>query len=285
MLLRAADRLGYPLALKIARSSGSRGVYCVSDKTQLLPYFELARGYQSQGALLIEEWLDGPEISVEGLCFGGKTHIVQLTDKCVFPGSFPVESGHTQPSRLRGEDCEAIRDCAVSGVEALGLENCAFHAELKVTSSGPKLIEIGARLGGDRISTHLTPLSTGVNLIRAAVEIALGRTPDVKPELFRGAAVRYFTAGGHGVLQSIEGIQEVAAMEGLELLFPVSERDGPIREGFRISPIRSSLDRYGHVVFSGETACEAARRADSAVRSLRFTFVPQSTPEQEVYHS
>jgi len=268
----AAETLGYPVALKIPCSSGSRGVYRVNSAEELEGYFDSARKFQPQGDLLIEQWMKGPEVSVEGACCGDSVHVVQVTDKAVFPGPYPVEAGHSQPSQLPPETVSRIRDVTKAGVIALGLSNCVFHAELKITSEGPKVVEIGARLGGDRISTHLTPLSTGVNLVRAAIQIAIGEIPSFTPSLARGAAVRYFKAPKLGVIKKVEGLDAIASMTGLELLYPESERDGPLQPGFQIGEICSSLDRYGHVIFSGANAPEAVARCENAASLVRFCF-------------
>jgi biotin carboxylase len=270
--LLAAGDLGYPVALKIARSSGSRGVYRVADERELHKFWASAREYQPDGDLLIEEWLDGPEVSVEGVCCGGAVFVIQVTDKSVFPGPFPVESGHTQPSQFLPIHRAEIEDAVTAGIRALGLDQCGFHAELKMTPKGPRIIEIGARLGGDRIATHLTPLSTGVDLVRAVIDIALGRGPDLKIRLDRGSAIRYFHAPPGGVITEIGSLDEIRAMPGLELLFPESERDGPPGPGFKIPEIRSSLDRYGHVIFSGPTRQEASARAEAASRAIVSLF-------------
>ncbi len=196
--------------------------------------------------------------------------MIQVTDKLVFPGIFPVEAGHSQPSQLPSDSVNQIRVATEVGVRALGLSNCAFHAELKVTPHGPKIVEIGARLGGDRIATHLTPLSTGVNLVRAAILIAIGQNPDLRPSIDRGVAIRYFQADGCGTTERIDGLDALSSLPGLELLFAASERDGPLRPGFEIGEIRSSLDRYGHVIFSGESAEEACKRAEKAASMVKF---------------
>jgi len=268
--LLAAAHIGYPVALKIARSSGSRGVYRVRDERQLHQFWAAARGYQADGDLLIEEWLDGPEISVEGVCWRKIVFVIQVTDKSVFPGPCPVESGHTQPSQLLPLQDAEIKEAVTAGIHALGLDQCGFHAELKMTRKGPRLIEIGARLGGDRIATHLTPLSTGVDLVQAVVQMALGRDPEMTIRFSRGSAIRYLHAPAGYVVAQIDGLDEVRKMDGLELLFLESERDGPIEPGFQIPEIRSSLDRYGHVVFSAGTRDDAAAKAEDAVRRLRF---------------
>lgn len=276
--LVAAANIGYPVALKIACSSGSRGIYEVHDAPQLHKFWAAARGHQPDGDLLIEEWVQGPEISVEGVCWRGTVSVVQVTDKSVFPGPYPVESGHTQPSRFLPRQSAEIKEALTAGVHALGLDQCAFHAELKMAHKGPRIIEIGARLGGDRIATHLTPLSTGVDLVRAAIDIALGRRPDLQIRLNRGSAIRYFHAKPGDVITDIGSLDDLRAMSGLELLFPESERDGPLRPGFRIPEIRSSHDRYGHVIFSGPTGEEASARAEGALRAVLSLF-QLATPE------
>jgi biotin carboxylase len=274
--LDAAALLGFPLALKVPCSSGSRGVYRVDSADELACRFNQSRSYQLHGTLLIEEWMEGPEVSVEGACFDNQVHVIQVTDKMLFPGAFPVEAGHSQPSRLPDETVQQIRATTQDAVRALGLNNCAFHAELKVTSSGPKIVEIGARLGGDRIATHLTPLSTGVNLLRAAIMIAMGEKPNLASDRARGSAVRYFMAPSTGIIESIKGLDKVSALPGLELLYPASERDGTLGPGFAIGEICSSLDRYGHVLFSGDNAIQASERADYAASLVQFQFLKQA---------
>ena len=272
--LAAADLIGYPVVVKAPCSSGSRGVFRVDHPSDVPARISQARKYQPQGGLLVEEWIDGPEVSVEGVCVGDQVHVVQVTDKLLFPGDYPVEAGHTQPSRLPAMIVARIRVVTERGVRALELSDCAFHAELRVSRDEPKIVEIGARLGGDRIATHLTPLSTGVNLVRGAIEIAVGKKPNVVPTIKRGSAVRYFHVDGAGTVERVEGLYKIPSMPGLELLYAASERDGPLRPGLSISEIHSSLDRYGHVVFSGENADQASERAEKAASMINIRFFP-----------
>lgn len=275
----AAEVLGYPFALKVPCSSGSRGVYRVNSPDEVHGYFHEARKHDPHGSLLAEEWMEGPEVSVEGACPGRHIHVVQVTDKLVLDGGFPVETGHSQPSQLAPGVLDEIVRVTEVGVRVLGLSDCTFHAELKVTKSGPKIVEIGARLGGDRVATHLTPLSTGVNLVRSAIQIALGESAELSPTIRRGSAIRYFHAKGCGKLDRVEGMDSISALPGLELLYGASERDGALRPGLVIGEIRSSLDRYGHVIFSGVDAAEACSRADRAVAMLRFHISSPVPPE------
>ena len=270
--LSFAHDSGYPLALKITRGSGSRGVYRVDSDAEMRERFINCRSFQPAGPLLLEEWVDGEEVSVEGYCADGEAHIVAITDKSVFPGQYPVELGHSQPTHHPGPTQARIHHAVLRGVESLGLSWCMFHAELKLSSDGPKLIEIGARLGGDRIATHLTPLSTGVNMVRAAILLALGER--VAPlRLFNcGSCIRYFNARRTGELDGFHGLRSIYGLPGLEMIYPASERDGDLRRGFQVPPIKSSLDRFGHLVCSGKDRDQAIARCDQALQLLRFAF-------------
>jgi biotin carboxylase len=267
-----AAEFGYPVALKIARGAGSRGIYQVRKAAALGESFAQARTHQPEDALLIEEWVEGCEVSVEGFVVNGSVNIVAVTDKQVFCGAHPVESGHSQPSQLDDPVQQSIRDAVVAGVHALELDWTTFHAELKVSPQGPRLIEIGARLGGDRISTHLTPISTGVNLVRCGLLLALGQMPVVVGHQRRGAAIRYFNTGYTGRLESLNGVRNVYSVPGLELLYLQSERGGKLGLGFEIGLVHSSLDRYGHVLCSGATAGEAIARTERVRDTLVFNF-------------
>jgi len=100
---------------------------------------------------------------------GGRCRFVAVTDKITSGEPYFVETGHTQPPGSLAPRGRPILDAARRGIEALGLDAAAFHAELRLGPSGPRLMEIGARLGGDRITSDLVPLSTGVDLCAAVI--------------------------------------------------------------------------------------------------------------------
>jgi biotin carboxylase len=268
----ATASFGYPVALKIGRGSGSRGVYRIDGPETMERGYEGCRAWQEEGPLLVEEWVAGEEVSVEGYCTDRNCFMIAMTDKFLFPGVSPVEVGHCQPSRHARLREQQIYSAVQLGVKALDLTWCAFHAEVKVSPTGAQLIEIGARLGGDRISTHLTPLSTGVNLVRVAILLALGERP-ASPSLWeRAACVRYFDVQRAGTLRAVHGLGKLYEIPGVEVIYPASERDGCLREGFAIREIRSSLDRYGHLLYSAATRSEAIARCELATSRVCFEF-------------
>jgi biotin carboxylase len=264
--------LGFPVVLKIGRGSGSRGVYRIDDAEAMQAAYVRCRDWQKEGALLLEEWVDGEEVSVEGYCTDRGRSIVAITDKFLFPGVSPVEIGHCQPSIHAPLREQQIHSAVQAGLGALDLTWCAFHAEIKVSKKGAQLIEIGARLGGDRISTHLTPLSTGVNLVRVAILLALGERPQCPRIWERAACVRYFDVQRAGTLRSVLGLRRLYEIPGVEVIYPASERDGMLRMGFAISEVHSSLDRYGHVLYSAATRSDAIARCELATSMVCFQF-------------
>ena len=156
-----------------------------------------------------------------------------------------------------------LKDAAVAGVKALGLNNCAAHAELKLKEGKPYLMEIGARLGGDFISTELTHLSTGVDMVAASINVALGIEPDFKPkEAPKGVCIRYFTP--------LPG--KLLTIKNHELLNDSHVYDAEIyyQVGDVIPEVRSSLDRSGHVIVTHDTVQQATVLADKIVEGIEF---------------
>lgn len=168
---RLNDRITYPCITKPTDNSGSRGVMLVNNREELENALAYSRENGRTGSVIVEEYMTGPEVSVEVMVLDGVPHILQVTDKLTTGAPHFVEMGHTQPSRLPERDLEKIRDLASRAVKSVGIANGPAHVEIILTGNGPKMVELGARMGGDCITTHLVPLSTGVDMIRATIEI------------------------------------------------------------------------------------------------------------------
>ncbi len=169
----------FPLIIKPRDAFSSRGVYRVDSVSDLIDHFFDARSFASNGDVLIEEFMEGREFSIETITWKGHTTIVQFTQKYITPYPNTVEMAHLQPAELTLDEKEAIAGVVIAGIQALEIDNSAAHTEVMLTTKGPRVIEIGARLGGDFISSYLTNASTEISMDRAAVEIALGIAPDL----------------------------------------------------------------------------------------------------------
>jgi biotin carboxylase len=181
----------FPLIVKPPDSFSSRGVYKVNNIEETVRYITDAQKYSGSGDIIIEEFMSGPEVSVESVTQDGITEVIQITDKIITPYPAAVEMAHIQPSIYEPEIQEEIKTIVIKAIKAIGLDNCASHAEVKITPRGIKMVEIGARLGGDYITSHLVPLSTGINIEAAAIQIAIRNKTELTQKFTRGAVIQY----------------------------------------------------------------------------------------------
>src|SRR5699024_4280173 len=175
-----------------------------------------------------------------------------------------VEMGHSQPTRHNKETAEKIAEVARMANKAIGIKNGPSHTEIIVTSDGPKIVELGARLGGDNITTHLVPLSTGVNMVECCIKIALGETPDIEPKWNKGSAIRYFQQHA-GTVKEIEGVEEAKKIDGIQQISIVHG------VGEKITEIDSSGVRMGFVIAQDDNVDAAIMDCMSALSQINIT--------------
>lgn len=255
--------------LKPSRNSGSRGIAKV---TRDMPKEEFEKAYyialeeSRDKSVLIEQFIEGPEFSIEIIVWNGEVNVLTVTDKKTTEAPHFVELGHNQPSCRTAEEVETLKAAAVAGVKALGVNNCACHAEAKLMDGKAYLMEIGARLGGDFISTELTHLSTGIDMVAAAVDVALGIEPDLSvKEEPKGACIRYFCPKP-GKLVSISNLEALDDPR-------VYEKKIYVQVGDMIPEVTSSLCRSGHVIVTEETPQKAIALAEKLITDVTMETV------------
>ena len=253
----------YPCIIKPTDNAGSHGVAKVYSFKELLENYEYAHSCSRHGKVIVEEYLDGPEVSVEVMVVNGEVNILQITDKITTEAPHFVEMGHTQPSRLPSETQKAIRNVTIAACKAIGIDKGPAHVEMKVTKRGPVMIELGARMGGDNITTHLVPLSTGIDMVGSTIKVALGEEPDIEPTLHCGSAIRYFKVP-FGTITSIENVDEAKQMLGVK---QITFTKGVGEES---TPIQCSNDRIGFVIAQGASAEDAIEKCEHAMSSIQI---------------
>lgn len=252
--------------LKPSRNSGSRGIAKISKNIQgadFVKLFERAKKESRDKTVMLEQFIEGPEFSVEIIVWNNIINVLQVTDKKTTEAPYFVELGHNQPSLFPKGIVDTVKRAAMMGVRALGVNNCACHAEIKVQDGQAYIMEIGARLGGDFISTELTHLSTGIDMVGAAVDVALGVEPNLIPITEpQGVAIRYFTPKPG----------KVVAIENTEMFNrpDVYESEIYVKPGDTVTEVKSSLDRSGHVIVTAPTAQDAIDIAESLLSQLRI---------------
>lgn len=252
--------------LKPSRNSGSRGIAKVTrnmPREDFIKAYDIALQESRDKSVLIEQFIEGPEFSIEIIVWNHEVHVLTVTDKKTTEAPHFVELGHNQPSCYSPEEVETLKAAAVSGVKALGVNNCACHAEAKLMDGKAYLMEIGARLGGDFISTELTHLSTGIDMVAAAINCALGVEPDLSVrEEPKGVCIRYLTPTP-GKLANISNTEVLN--DSRVYLWEIYHKVGDI-----IPEVTSSLCRSGHVIVTEETPQKAIAYAERLLHQVKM---------------
>lgn len=234
--------LEFPLILKPRDNSGSRGVILCRNIKELQSAMEEALQYTRLDSVLVEEFIEGQEYSIESLHYEGKSEVIQFTEKRTTPFPYNVELGHIQPANLCESHKNDIRIIIEKIGKALGFENCPSHTELKINERGIYVIETSPRLGGDYITSTLTPLSTGVNLEDELLHIALGDEVNCSPQYSQYSGVRFFSFAADSIIKAIPD-------RGLILGWPhVIDFSFKLSINDYVNQITSSLNRYGHII-------------------------------------
>ncbi len=231
------------------------------DIKELKEIYAYSKSHSRNGTVMVEEFMQGPEVSVEAMTVEGKTQIITITDKYITPPPYFVELAHCEPSRLDEDMQEGIRQVALQAVQAVGLRNGPSHTEIKVTPEGPKVVELAARLGGDFITSRLVPLSTGVDMVGASVALATGAEADIRPKWKKAAAIHFLPAK-EGIIRRISVDEEIWKLKGMEDV--VIDK----KAGDEVHGTKSSNDRLGYIITSADTPEEAMEAGEKAMGFL-----------------
>jgi biotin carboxylase len=261
----AAGRVGFPCVLKPPDRQGQKGLVLVADEAGLDAAFEVARGASRGALVLVEELVDGPEVTVSAFSVDGAFVPLTVTDREVAaPPAFGVALAHVWPSeRDVGPAVEAARAAA----EALGIENGPTYTQLRLGPEGPRVGELAARLGGGH-DAELCAAAVGVDANALALAAALGEPVErPRPEPQVGGACVRFLVPPAGVLGSVAGVDEARAVEGVLDVRVYRE------PGYVLTPLRRGSDRAGAVLAVGGDRAEALERAARAADLVRFETV------------
>ena len=228
----------YPVIVKPTDRSGSRGVEKVLKKEDLQQAIDRACHESFQQKAVIEEFVEGCEISVESISFKGKHYMLQITDKVTTEAPFFVELEHHQPSSLPEDIKDIVKAIVLNALSALHIQYGASHSELKISKNGDiRVIEIGARMGGDFIGSDLVKLSTGYDFLKGVIEVAFGdfKEPILTDRNYSG--VYFLCKETESILPIIQNSKKYKEIVRAEVTDPVLRR------------IEQSADRSGYFIY------------------------------------
>jgi biotin carboxylase len=268
----AAGRIGYPLVLKPCSLAASIGVVKVETDDELEDAYSIAAsasypGAPAQNAILVEEFLDGPEVSVESVVVNDAVHIIAITEKSLaFPPYFE-ELGHLVSAGEKHPETARIETVVQNAHRALGIHCGVTHTELRLTHKGPCTVEVGARLGGDLIP-YLAWKATGIDLALAAADVACGLQPDLQKTRSLTAGIRFFYPPNDG--RFVTARHQANLGVDANLIINITAQTGAL---LRLPP-RGFGARYGYVIITGNSRAECQQRLDAIADSIEIELAP-----------
>lgn len=256
---------GEPIVLKPHDGGLSEGVFIVESEDVLARRWEQSKAARP-GPVLAEEFLSGPEFSVESLSVDGVHEIVMITEKVTTPLPRFIELGHQMPARLSADARGQVVDLITKFLDVAGQRIGPAHTEIRLTRMGPKLIESQTRVGGDQI-WEMCELVSGTDMMAEAIAVLAGVTPPQRVPVAAAAAIRFF---GYENMR----IMRVADLREAERGRGVVRVQCDLAAGQELGPILSSYDRQGYVLATGDNTQDAISNAESARDLVEVTWEP-----------
>ena len=285
-LVESADRLskiilerGLPLVIKPVDSRGARGVLRLTKTSDLNWAYEFSASQSPSGRVMVEEFLDGPQISTESIVLEGVAHTPGLADRNYeFLEKFAphiIENGGDLPTQLSAEEQRSICDLIQRAAASMGVVDGVVKGDVVFHKGRPFIIELATRLSGGYFCTHEIPLSTGVDFVGCAIRLALGErvnAEELLPRYQRFISQRYlFPAPGRVI--GIAGAEGVAEQPGVVFC------QVRLKVGDFVGPVNSHPARAGLVMATGESRKEAMQRTEAAIRSIEIKTVSADASE------
>ncbi len=265
----AAAGMPPPWVAKPVDSMGGRGCVRIDDPRKLEEACAEAIAYSRTGRAIIEEYLDGPEFSIDALVWGGKIIPCGVADRHIrFPPRF-IEMGHTMPSARPRADIEEVLKAFEAGVRAIGISLGAAKGDVKLCPDGRARVgEIAARLSGGYMSGWTYPYASGIEATAGALRIAMGRDPgDLRPRFSRVCAERAFISIP-GKAREIVGAEEARMIPGVRDLFLRAAPGAVLRFP------RNNVEKCGNAIAVAEGRDEAVKAAEDAAARVLIRLEP-----------
>ncbi len=265
-----ANVLDFPMVVKPTDcGGGGRGISVAKNLLELEDSIAIARPYVRNNRLIAERFIEGTEVTVDGLVHKGETHILAISDKIKPISKYRVATSLNFPSFFSADIIQLITEIVAKASEALGVLNGAIHAELIISSDQQsiKLIEMGLRGGGGHVFSTIVEEVSGVCAPVELAKILCGIEPNLQKTKNQGCVYRFFNPPGRGVLQSVD-IDSNVLNKDFVISFAIT-----IKPGDEFNGLSNSLKRIGYVIVKGETREDAICNADLIENSIRFRWV------------
>ena len=269
----------FPLVVKPVDNMGARGCSLVKNLSELRKAAAIALRYSRSGRVIVEEYIEGSEFSIEGLVFGGQLYITALADRHIFFPPYFIEMGHTIPSECSQEIANEVISVFERGVHALGLTDGAVKGDILVRNGKAFVGEIAARLSGGYMSGWTVPYSSCLDITAAALTLALGGSPRLhtcgKDSFVVPLKQNCQFVSAERAWISIPG--QVAAVSGLEAARAASfVKDVFPRAGAGDTVVfpQNNVEKCGNVLSAAPSRREAVEASEASCRKIILRLKP-----------
>ncbi len=264
-------KLKFPFIVKPSDNSGCRGVQLVSNQKEWLKAYWEAKKLSSDNRVVVEEFLTGQEISIEGFILNNKLYITGFADRNFIPGYLPhfMEDGSSSPTLLDKKTVKAVERIFKKAVKSLGIKSGPTKGDIIVTKNGVKVFEITSRLSPG--FSHILPDANGTDILEATIRWACKLNISkslLMPKYNYGIAHRYFFHKP-GIIKQIKGLKEIKNQPGVKVFMPLQN----IKLGAKLTP-PSFINRLFYIYTIGKNRNTAIKYARKALKSIKIKVNP-----------
>lgn len=275
---KAGKILKFPIVIKPSDNMGARGVMRVDNFNQLADAFKFSKGASPSGELIMEEFMDGPELSIDAIIYNNEITMTGIADRIIEYPPFFIETGHNMPSSLSKDIQESACHVMKLGIRALGIDIGAAKGDIKITKDGPMIGELAARLSGGFMSAYTYPFSSGVDLMKAAIEVALGQEPSNLEPVISQYCIERAIITKPGIVKKIIGLEEALKISRIKEIFL------NVKPGDKVIQPRSNVEKAGHIIAIGKTLDEAVKSYEQCRDIIKFDMIEESEISMETIH-
>lgn len=235
-------KIKFPVMMKPVDGSGSRGASKVEKTEDFVKAAEFAMNGSITHRAVAEPFIEGKEYGVESFVDNGVIHVLGVMQKDMTEPPYYAELGHAIPSGLTPELESKVKSCVYRAIFALGVNHGSVNMDLLITNEGNvHIVDVGARMGGNLIGSHIIPMGTGIDYMGNMIRAAVGDATNWKPEWQPKPVATKLLALTPGIIKKLPNFDQIAAEYNVQI-------EHHLHEGNTITPYHTNLDGCGYVV-------------------------------------
>lgn len=261
--LNFAAKDKFPLILKPIDGWGSRGLSRVDSKKELKDAFDNAMSYSAKKEICAEEYVEGKDTTCEAFILKKRLVFSAFTEKRLTDPPYYAPVSHIMPLRIGRTRESELKGIVEKAADVMDIDEGPMDVDIRLTLSGPRIIELAARLGGNCVP-QLVKESFGFDIIEAAINLSLGRRPKIKKTKKDFSGVSILGSKKAGYVKDIRGIEQARRIRG------ISEIYIDVKPGDSVNTFKTGSDRIGHIIARATTKERVKKNISHALNLLKI---------------